>query len=236
MSEPKTTRTELWIAAACPVVGLWKIGGVDPLDDGPVMADMSEHAMIRDMLIRAGISPDPPATDDEEWQFRDRLRRRRILARERGDDAEAARLLELIAGSEARVAVRARTDGDTLWFHSTSWRDGWPDLPWRIDTYIAAVQPRDLSLPIRVWQPDALPITPDLCDELGQPLTHGPTSQPMPDQWAVLTHAVGHVGDQIRKNATTRRALGPLWRERVAPFKETLAGLYEVEHPDILAA
>lgn len=121
----------------------------------------------------------------------------------------------------------AAEGGDCLMLHSTSWR---PDGPRQWDTYIAAVRCGDLAL--AVW-PDAKPITPDLLDEdagRGKPPTHGATEEPVPRSLDVLFHGLGHFKDQIRKNGTTREALGDLWRTQLEPFEETLAGLYETPH------
>lgn len=114
-----------------------------------------------------------------------------------------------------------------LWLHSTSWH---PDGPRHVDTYLAVV---DLAgSPACEMFPHAAPITPDLYDhpEVGKPPTHGATEEPVPRELDVLFHALGHLKDQMRKNATTRAAVGDLWRVRLEPFEETLAGMYSEPH------
>lgn len=188
MLELKPIGVEVWTIAACPVEGIWKLGGIDPLVCGPVLASTSIHATVEETISQAGFDIRPPAKG-----------------------------------------------GDLLWLHSTSWRDLFPDRPWMLTTYLAVIQPVAGAAPVFQW-PDVLPITPALAGELGPPQTHGPTQRPSSREWDVLVHGVGHIKNQIKLNATTRKTLGALWRDRVAPFTETLAGQYEVEHPDDLAA
>ncbi|HEX5567035.1 MAG TPA: hypothetical protein VFY14_08965, partial [Streptomyces sp.] len=115
----------------------------------------------------------------------------------------------------------------TLWVHSTSW---YPDDPRHVDTYLAVV---DLagSLACERW-PHAAPITPGIYDEpeVGKPPAHGATEEPVPRLLDVLYHGLGHLKDQVRKNATTREAVGELWRVQLEPFEETLAGMYSEPH------
>jgi len=116
---------------------------------------------------------------------------------------------------------------DLLWLHSTSWH---PDGPRHVDTYLAVV---DLAgSPACELFPHAVPITPDLYGhpEVCKPPTHGATEEPVPRELDVLFHALGHLKDQIRKNATTRGAVGEVWAARLEPFEETLAGMYSERH------
>jgi hypothetical protein len=114
---------------------------------------------------------------------------------------------------------------DVLWLHSTSWR---PEGPRHMDTYIAAVDAGPVAC--ERW-PRARPIDPDLYDAVGRPPTHAATEEPVPRWLDVIFHGLGHLKDQMRKNATTRAAVGELWRQRLEPFEETLAGMYETPHP-----
>jgi hypothetical protein len=115
-------------------------------------------------------------------------------------------------------------DNDLLWLHSTSWR---PEGPRHVDTYIAAVD----AGPVACERfPGALPIDPGLYDAVGKPPTHGATEEPVPRWLDVIFHGLGHLKDQMRKNATTRAAVGDLWQARLEPFEETLAGMYSEPH------
>lgn len=60
MLEPMTIWGELWIVTADDM-GLWKIGGIAPLRDGPVYADNSIHFLIESLLSKNGFDPRPPA-------------------------------------------------------------------------------------------------------------------------------------------------------------------------------
>lgn len=118
-------------------------------------------------------------------------------------------------------------EDDLLWIHSTSWH---PDGPRHVDTYLAVV---NLGAAIAFERfPHAAPITPDIYDdpEVGKPPTHGATEEPVPRVLDVLFHALGHLKDQMRKNGTTRTALGDTWRVHLEPYEETLAGMYEAPH------
>lgn len=117
---------------------------------------------------------------------------------------------------------------DLLWTHFTSWH---PDGPRHVDTYLAVVD-LDAAVACELW-PHAAPITPDLYNdpEVGKPPTHGATEEPAPRVLDVLYHALGHLKEQIRKNATTRAAVGEVWRVQLEPYEETLAGMYETPHP-----
>lgn len=173
MLEPMTVWVEVWPVAA-DEAGIWLLSGSAPWEDGPVMADSSEHFTVEALLRYHGISED-----------------RR------------------------------------LWVHSTSWH---PDGPRHVDTYLVVV---DLAGAVaREKWVHAAPITPYIYDEPGvdTPPTHGATEEPMPRELDVLFHGLGHLKDQIRKNATTRAAVGDLWRVRLEPFEETLAGMYSEPH------
>ena len=173
MLEPMTVCVEVWPVAA-DEVGLWLLSGGAPWEEGPVMADSSEHFEVELLLRGHGITPD-----------------------------------------------------DLLWLHSTSWH---PDGPRHVDTYLAVVNLAG-SVACERW-PHAVPITPGLYDhpEVGKPPTHGATEEPVPRELDVLFHALGHLKDQIRKNATTRDAVGEVWAARLEPFEETLAGMYSEPH------
>lgn len=130
----------------------------------------------------------------------------------------------------AKMLLRGNgiTDDDLLWTHFTSWH---PDGPRHVDTYLAIVDIGAGSVFERF--PRATPITPGIYDnpEVGKPPTHGATEEPVPRSLDVLYHALGHLKDQIRKNATTRAAVGDLMRDHLEPYEETLAGMYETLHP-----
>ena len=143
-------------------------------------------------------------------------------------DSSVHFMIESLLREHAIDPAGAKEGGDCLWLHSTSWR---PDGPRQFDVYIAAVRAGDLAL--AKW-PDAKPITPDLLDQdngRGKPPTHGPTEEPVPRTLDVLFHGLGHLKDQIRKNATTRAAVGEVWRVQLEPYEETLAGMYQTPHP-----
>lgn len=116
---------------------------------------------------------------------------------------------------------------DMLWIHSTSW---YPDGPRHVDTYLAVV---DLAGAVACEQwPHAAPIVPGIYDEpeVKKPPTHGAAEEPVPRLLDVLYHGLGHLKDQMRKNATTRMAVGDTWRVQLEPYEETLAGMYETPH------
>ena len=111
--------------------------------------------------------------------------------------------------------------------HSTGWH---PDGPRHVDAYLAVVD-LEGAVACEKW-PHAAPITPDIYDEpeVGKPPTHGATEEPVPRLLDVLYHALGHLKDQTRKNATTRAAVGDVWRVQLEPYEETLAGMYSERH------
>lgn len=113
---------------------------------------------------------------------------------------------------------------DVIMMHSTSWR---PEGPRHIDTYMTAIDAGPVALE---KFPGAVPIDPGLYDEAGKPPTHGATEEPVPRWLDVVFHGLGHFKQQMRVNATHRAALGPLWRTRLEPFEETLAGMYAEPH------
>ena len=127
-----------------------------------------------------------------------------------------------------QLAEHAIRMDDTLWVHSTSWH---PDGPRHVDTYIVVVDLKG-AVACEQW-PHAAPIVPYIYDEpeIGKPPTHGATEEPAPRLLDVLYHGLGHLKDQIRKNATTRTAVGEVWRVQLEPYEETLAGMYQTRHP-----
>lgn len=179
MLEPMTVWVEVWPVAA-DNAGMWLLSGSGPWEDGPVMADSSEHFAVESILRQHGIDP-----------------------------------------------ADAKDGGDCLWTHSTSWH---PDGPRHVDTYLVVVDAAGRV--VRERWPHAAPVIPYIYDEpeIGTPPTHGATEEPEPRLLDVLYHGLGHLKDQIRKNATTRAAVGDLWRVRLEPFEETLAGMYSAPH------
>jgi len=127
--------------------------------------------------------------------------------------------------AKSMLSEHGITPAELLWTHFTSWH---PDGPRHVDTYLAVVDLKG-AMACERW-PHAAPVTPDLYDEVGKPPTHGATEEPAPRELDVLYHALGHLKEQIRKNATTRAAAGELVRAQLEPYEETLAGMYSEPH------
>lgn len=107
--------------------------------------------------------------------------------------------------------------------HSTSWR---VDGPAVILTYIAVLGGHHEY--VRDAWPDALPIGPDLFDEVGDPKPHGPADVPVPRYADVLFHGVRHLAFLRATDATARAALDAHWRRLLADLEPSLAGMYRV--------
>jgi hypothetical protein len=108
--------------------------------------------------------------------------------------------------------------------HSTSWRadDGFVIL-----TYVAAINAPGLA---RQSWPDAMPITPDLAEEVGRPEPTAPTGEPWPRYVDVLLHGLRHYRFLTLTDGPARDALGEVWRRHLQAFAPALSGMYE--HPD----
>jgi hypothetical protein len=119
----------------------------------------------------------------------------------------------LLAGHGARYR-------DVALLHSTSWRVDGPGL---LLTYIALV--RAPGLVLSSW-PDALPLSPHLCQGVGRPPGHAATERPFPRDWDVLFHAVRHLAWLADTDDTAREAMGPDLLEHVAFLAPALSGMY----------
>jgi hypothetical protein len=171
MTEPMTSRVEVWPVAA-DAAGIWLLSGDDAWRPNlPVPADSEPHAEV-----------------------------------------------------ELTLAQHGATEGVAL-IHSTSWRVDGPSV---ILTYVAVIRPRGLVLD--EW-PRALPVSAELADAVGRPLTHGPTEVPIPRFIDVLIHSLRHLAYLRDTDATSREAIADEhWRPALAALRPTLAGMYETQH------
>lgn len=110
--------------------------------------------------------------------------------------------------------------------HSTSWRvDGHGHI---LLTYVGIV-PTSREY-VRTRWPGALPVSPDLAQEVGRPLTHAANEPPTPRDIDVLMHALRHLRFLKETDESARSAMSPAWLRHLNAFEPALSGLYTDRH------
>jgi hypothetical protein len=108
--------------------------------------------------------------------------------------------------------------------HSTSWR---VDGPAVILTWIGIA--RSNGLVIDQW-PHALPVTPELYEKVGKPITHAADEPPTPRDIDVLIHAVRHLRFLRDTDESARAAMTNAWLQHLSSWEPALSGMYSEPH------
>jgi hypothetical protein len=129
--------------------------------------------------------------------------------------------------AEIELIQHGVTIGADLPLHSTSWRieyDRHADQNFGIYTFMAAIGCPDL---VRDRWPDALPITPELADQLGQAPRHAAGELPDVPYWFVLLHGLRHLRFLRDTDTDLRDALDANWRRHLDGFAPAIARMYQ---------
>lgn len=105
--------------------------------------------------------------------------------------------------------------------HSTSWR---VDGPRVVLTYMAVIDAAGL---VRDAWPTALPISLDLANAVGKPLSYSPTEPPTPRYVDVLFHGLRHLRFLLDTDTANSAALDDSWRRHLAALNPALATMYQ---------
>jgi beta-phosphoglucomutase-like phosphatase (HAD superfamily) len=108
--------------------------------------------------------------------------------------------------------------------HSTSWR---VDGPAVILTWIGIA--RADGLVIDQW-PYALPVTTELYEKVGKPITHAADEPPTPRDVDVLIHAVRHLRFLRDTDESARAAMTNAWLQHLSSWEPALSGMYSEPH------
>jgi hypothetical protein len=134
--------------------------------------------------------------------------------------------------AEIELIQHGVTIGDGV-LHSTSWRVDYSkeaDRNFGIYTFMAVVPINGLVLDR--W-PNAMPITPELSRQLGQPPSHGAAELPEVPYWFALKHGLRYLEQGVRHlrylrdtDTDIRVALDDHWRQHLEAFAPELARMY----------
>jgi hypothetical protein len=108
--------------------------------------------------------------------------------------------------------------------HSTSWRVDGPSV---ILTWVGIAQVDGLV--IDRW-PNALPVTPELFEQVGNPITHAANEPPTPRDIDVLMHAVRHVRFLRDTDESAREVMTAAWLRQLTAWEPALSGMYSEPH------
>jgi hypothetical protein len=108
--------------------------------------------------------------------------------------------------------------------HSTSWRVDGPSV---ILTWVGIA--RADGLVIEQW-PHALPVTTELYEKVGKPITHAANEPPTPRDIDVLIHAVRHLRFLQDTDESARAAMTDAWLRHLATWEPALSGMYSEPH------
>jgi hypothetical protein len=110
--------------------------------------------------------------------------------------------------------------------HSTSWRvDGSGHV---LLTYVGIVTTTEEY--VRTRWPNALPVTAELSQTVGRPLTHAAAEPPTPRDIDVLMHAIRHLRFLADTDESARSAMSPAWLRHLQTLRPALSGLYTDRH------
>jgi hypothetical protein len=123
--------------------------------------------------------------------------------------------------SEVEYALSHHAASDHVeLLHSTSWR---VDGPIVVLTYMAVIGIPGLA---RDSWPTARPISLELANAVGKPLSYQPTEPPTPRYVDVLFHGLRHLRFLLDTDAANGAALDDYWRRHLAALNPALATMY----------